>query len=155
MARAGIAALEFWDPKSRKWGQIHMQARYGILKTFLTAGEGFTTLQYAKEDLSDLVVKVDRSKILSVGRPAVEKLLQKLHIYKCTADVDAGREMYEDLTVVDEFWGKKVREEVLRRKTPRKVFVQANTFEVDGKVILKEYEPTLEGMIQSFAERDI
>lgn len=24
MARAGIAALEFWDPKSRKWGQAHM-----------------------------------------------------------------------------------------------------------------------------------
>ena len=24
MARAGVVALEFWDPKSRKWGQIHM-----------------------------------------------------------------------------------------------------------------------------------
>ena len=24
MARAGVLALEFWDPKSRKWGQIHM-----------------------------------------------------------------------------------------------------------------------------------
>lgn len=25
MARAGIMSLEFWDPKSRKWGQAHMQ----------------------------------------------------------------------------------------------------------------------------------
>ena len=24
MARAGIAALQFWDPNSRKWGQAHM-----------------------------------------------------------------------------------------------------------------------------------
>ena len=35
MARAGITALEFWDPKSRKWGQPHMQARFSILRTFM------------------------------------------------------------------------------------------------------------------------
>lgn len=155
MARAGIVALEFWDPKSRKWGQAHMQARFSILKTFLDAGDDFTTLSYTKDDLSDLTIKVDKSKILSHGRPAVEKYLQKLHIYKCTANQVAGRKLYDEMTNVDDFWGQKVRNEVLRRKTPRKVFVQANTIEEEGKVTLKEYEPTMEGMIQSFAERDI
>lgn len=29
MARAGIRALEFWDPVARKHQQAHMQARYG------------------------------------------------------------------------------------------------------------------------------
>jgi len=45
---------------------------------------------------------------------------------------------------------------VLQNKQPRKVFVQANTVldEASGKVTLKEYEPTLEGMIQSYAERE-
>ena len=28
MARAGVSALEFWDPKSRKWGQAHMQGKF-------------------------------------------------------------------------------------------------------------------------------
>ena len=28
MARAGIRALEFYDPKTKKHGQAHMQARY-------------------------------------------------------------------------------------------------------------------------------
>lgn len=28
MARAGVAALEYWDPKSRKWGQAHMQGMF-------------------------------------------------------------------------------------------------------------------------------
>lgn len=32
MARAGLAAIEFWDPKSQKWGQAHCQARFAILK---------------------------------------------------------------------------------------------------------------------------
>lgn len=155
MARAGVVALEFWDPKSRKWGQAHMQARFSILRTFLDAGDGFTTLDYTKEDLSDLNIKVDKHKILSHGRPAVEKYLQKLHIYKSTANYTEGKKLYDEMTNVDNFWGQEVRNEVLRRKAPRKVFVQANTIENDGKVTLKEYAPTMEGMIQSFAEREI
>ena len=158
MARAGISAMESYNPQSKKWGQIHQQARHGILKTFLAAGDDFCKLSYTKEDLSDLTVKLDRSKITTVGRKAVEGLLQKLHIYKSTADVEAGTAMYAELTRVEpEFWGKRVRDQVMRVKQPRKQFVQANTFldEKTGKVELKEYEPTPEGMIQSFAERHV
>jgi len=154
MARAGVAALEFWDPKSRKWGQAHMQARYSILRTFLDAGPEFASLDYTKDDLSDLTIKIDRNKILSIGRPAVEKYLQKLHIYKSTADVEGGTKMYNDITHVDDFFAEKLRPAVLAKKTPRKVFVQANTVVGDdGKVTLKEYDATPEGMIRSYAER--
>ncbi len=156
MARAGVVALEFWDPKSRKWGQAHMQARFSILRAFLDAGNDFCKLDYSdSQDLSDLTIKLDKNKILSHGRPAVEAYLQKVHIYKATADVEAGKNLYEEMTRVDEWWEIKVRKVVLEKKTPRKVFVQANTFEEDGEVVLKEYEPTMEGMIQSFAERCI
>jgi dipeptidyl-peptidase III len=51
-----------------------------------------------------------------------------------------------------------VRKVVLEKKTPRKVFVQANTVVEgggEGKVVLREYQPTMEGMIQSYAEREI
>lgn len=56
-----------------------------------------------------------------------------------------------------EYWGTKVRQVVLANRQPRKVFVQANTYldESSGKVTCKQYEPTLEGMIQSWAERQI
>ncbi|KAL1983579.1 hypothetical protein VTN96DRAFT_10239 [Rasamsonia emersonii] len=155
MARAGVVALEFWDPKSRKWGQAHMQARFSILRAFLDAGDDFVKLVHTKEDLSDLEIHLDRSKILTHGRPAVEKYLQKLHIYKSTADVAAGTKLYDEVTSVDDWWGTKVREVVLQKKVPRKVFVQANTKLEGDQVVLKEYEPTLEGMIQSFAERDV
>ncbi|KAL3427821.1 peptidase family M49 [Phlyctema vagabunda] len=158
MARAGVASLEMWDPKSRKWGQAHSQARFSILKCFLEAGSDFCSLSYKNEDLSDLTIFLDRSKITTVGRTAVEKYLQKLHVYKSTADLEAGTALYKQMTDVDpEFWGAKVRNEVLRNKQPRKVFVQANTVldESTGKVELKEYAPTLEGMIQSYAERDV
>ncbi|RDW94407.1 putative dipeptidyl peptidase 3 [Coleophoma crateriformis] len=158
MARAGIASLEMWDPKSRKWGQAHSQARFSILQCFLSAGPDFCKLSYEKEDLSDLTILLDRSKITTVGRKVVEDYLQKLHVYKSTADLEAGTKLYKQMTDVDaDYWGGKVRNEVLRNKQPRKVFVQANTFldEKTGKVELKEYEPSLKGMIQSYAEREI
>ena len=156
MARAGVVALEFWDPKSRKWGQAHMQARFSILRTFLDAGGDFCKLEYSDtENLSDLTIKLDRNKIRTHGRPAVEAYLQKVHIYKATADVDAGKTLYDTMTAVDTWWEHKVRKVVLERKTPRKVFVQGNTVEEDGKVVLREYEATMEGMIRSWAERDV
>ena len=120
MARAGVAALEYWDPKGRKWGQIHMQARFAILKTFIEAGDKFVEVKANQEDLSDLEIYLDRSKILSHGRPAVEKLLQKLHVYKSTADVEAGTKMYDEITHVDEWWGGKARPVVLDKKTAQK-----------------------------------
>ena len=128
------------------------------MKCFLDAPDDFCKLDYKNEDLSDLTIKLDRSKITTVGRKAVEAYLQKLHIYKTTADVEAGTKLYADMTGVDpKFWGDKVRNEVLRKKQPRKVFVQANTVldETTGKVSLVEYEPSVEGMIKSFAERNI
>ena len=158
MARAGIASLEMWNPKSQKWGQIHSQARFSILQCFLEAGNDFCKLDYKNEDLSDLTIKLDRSKILTTGRKAVEDCLQKLHVYKSTADVEAGTKLYNEMTHVDvEFWGTKVRDEVLRNKQPRKIFIQANTVldEKTGRVTLVEYEPTLEGMIKSYAERQV
>ncbi|KAF2029378.1 dipeptidyl-peptidase III [Setomelanomma holmii] len=154
MARAGIAALEFWDPKSRKWGQAHMQARFSILRTFLNAGVEFCQLEWEKDDLSDLTIRLERERILDLGRPAVDDYLQKLHIYKATADYDRAKRMYDEITDVEPFYENKVRPAVLKKKTPRKVFVQANTIERDGKVELKEYEATNVGMIQSCADRE-
>ncbi|KAJ2907008.1 peptidase family M49 [Zalerion maritima] len=157
MARAGLVSLEMWDPKSQKWGQAHSQARFSILKCFLEAGEGFCKLESSKDDLSDLTIKLDREKILTHGRTAVADYLHKLHVYKSTADVEKGGKFYTDMTTVDpEYWGSKVRSVVLKNKQPRKVFVQANTYldEASGKVTLKHYDATLEGMVQSFVDRE-
>lgn len=109
MARAGVAALQFWDPNSRKWGQAHMQARFAILQVFLEAGPEFCELSYTKDDLSDIVIKLDRTKIESHGRKAINAFLQKLQIYKATADLKAGKALYEGITEVNEFYAEKLR----------------------------------------------
>nr|WOD46483.1 hypothetical protein [Trichoderma atroviride] len=158
MARAGLASLEMWDPKSQKWGQAHSQARFSILKSFLEAGDDFCKLDYTKDDLSDLTIKLDRSKILTAGRKAVADYLQKLHVYKSTADVKTGSEFYLDMSNVGlDFWGTKVRNVVLDNKQPRKVFIQANTTldTATGNVSIKHYDATLLGMIESWSDRNL
>ena len=53
MCRAGLLALEYWDPKSKKWGQPHMQARFSIMKTLLRYSEAvsYTHLDVYKRQL--------------------------------------------------------------------------------------------------------
>lgn len=155
MARAGLLALEYWDPVYKKWGQGHMQARFSILKAFQAAGPEFITFSHKKDDYSDLEIVLDRSKIRSHGFPEVRKYLQKLHVYKSTADKVAGEKLYEEMTSVGEEM-QKYREVVMRKRLPRKQIVMANTvLKEDGTVELREYEATAEGLVRSYVERDV
>ncbi|SPN96764.1 probable dipeptidylpeptidase III [Cephalotrichum gorgonifer] len=158
MARAGLNALATYDPIKRKWGQAHSQARFSILQAFLQAGDDFCKLNYKADDLSDLTITIDRSKILTTGRKAVEDYLQKIHIYKATADFEAASSFYAEMTTPEpEFWATRVRNVVIDQLQPRKVFVQANTTidEATGKVTLKHYDASLAGMVESWADRKL
>lgn len=112
------------------------------------------TLEHHKPDMSDLTIRIDESKIISHGQPAVGSLLQKLQVYRSTADVDKGRELIESMTVVDSYF-LRVRDVILKNRQMRKLFVQPNTSIVDGTVVFKDYEPTNLGILQSWAERDV
>ncbi|KAF8163294.1 aflatoxin-detoxifizyme [Crassisporium funariophilum] len=156
MARAGLRALEFYDPATQKHGQAHMQARLGITQHLIQSG--IARLEEVRDDsgkLENLYVRVDRSLVLSKGREAAGKLLIELQVRKSTADAAGSREFYTNLTKPIAGWEGEIRDMVLRKKLPRKIFVQPNTIVVDGKVILKEYPLTPSGVIQSFIERNL
>uniref|UniRef100_A0A4W3GPW2 Uncharacterized protein n=1 Tax=Callorhinchus milii TaxID=7868 RepID=A0A4W3GPW2_CALMI len=79
-----------------------------------------------------------------------------LQVYKSTADVEAGRALYERYSEVTDTEPERflsLRDTVLLRKEARKMFVQANTRVEGGDVILKEYSASAEGLIRSFVER--
>jgi dipeptidyl-peptidase III len=128
-----------------------IQAHFAIMRTLLAAGEDFLTIQHNTSS-QKLTVRVDRTKIGTHGRPALSGLLLKLHIYRCTADVATCRDFYEELTKPNETF-LQWRQIILKEQPAKQVFVQPNTMLTDGKVFLKEYEATVEGMIQSWAER--
>jgi dipeptidyl-peptidase III len=127
------------------------QAHFAILKCLLVDGDGVITITHDKQAQS-LTVRVDRSKIVTHGKPSLGKMLLRLHMYRCTADAEGCREYYEALSKVDDQYVE-WRQVVLLNKPPPLVFVHANTFLEGDDVILKEYEPTIEGVIESWAER--
>ncbi|KZT26206.1 aflatoxin-detoxifizyme [Neolentinus lepideus HHB14362 ss-1] len=154
MARAGLRALEFYDPKAGKHGQAHMQARLGITQHLIK--EGIARLEEvrgADGKLEDLFIRVDRAKVLAHGRAAAGKLLVDLQVRRSTADGAGARAFYTQLTRPLPGWDGEIRDLVLRKKQPRKIFVQPNTFIEGGEVVLREYPLTSAGVIQSFIER--
>ncbi|KAL4949851.1 dipeptidyl peptidase III [Aspergillus filifer] len=153
----GIRGLENYDPATKNWSQAHSQAHYSILRHLLRDTQNLYTITCHQQS-STLTVTVNRSLIRTEGKPSLARMLLRLHIYRCTADIARCREFYEDLSAVDEE-ALRWREIVIARKDPPLVFSQANTFVSgsggDGEVELREYEATAEGVIQSWAERDI
>ncbi|EPQ58127.1 aflatoxin-detoxifizyme [Gloeophyllum trabeum ATCC 11539] len=154
MARAGLRALEYYDPKARKHGQAHMQARLGITQHLIR--EGIARLEEVRGGdgrLENLYIRVDREKVLTHGRAAVGKLLIDLQVRKSTADGAGARAFYTALTDPLPGWAGAIRDLVLAKKQPRKIFVQPNTFVSGHEVVLKEYPLTTAGVIESFIER--
>ncbi|CAL8123901.1 unnamed protein product [Orchesella dallaii] len=153
-------ALESYQPKTETWTQAHSQGRFVFLQWLIEAGEGLITIveKTGSDGKPDLDIKLDQTKIDSVGRKAISDLLMRLQIYKATADVKSARNLFEKYsTVVSEGqhpWAK-WRDIVLEKKQPEKFFVQCNlSLNADsGKVVLKTYHPSPEGLIQSWIER--
>ncbi|OBZ70380.1 Dipeptidyl peptidase 3 [Grifola frondosa] len=156
MARAGLRALEFYDPATKKHGQAHMQARMGITLFMIKAGLArLEEVRTADGSLENLYVRVDRQKVLTEGKDVAGKLLVELQTRKSTADGAGARQFYTALTTPLPGWDGEIRDLVLKKKLPRKIFVQPNTFIVDGEVVLKEYPLTTAGVIESFIERKL
>jgi len=87
MVRAGLVALEFYNPETRKHGQAHMQvcyswlpdisfwllfilnhqARYVILRVLLEASKGNDFVKLDRDAQGDLFISVDRKQVKTVG----------------------------------------------------------------------------------------
>lgn len=112
------------------------------------------TVSHAKDREPELLIQLDRENLRLHGQRVISDLLLRFHVFKSTADSDVGMAMYNQLSEVDSQM-EEYREIIVKKSTPRKQFVQANTVMIDGEVLLKEYKATGIGIIQSWAERDV
>ncbi|KAG9250319.1 dipeptidyl peptidase III [Emericellopsis atlantica] len=160
----GLESLASFNSENRSWGDQHHRGDFAIFKHLLLDGGDVMSVDY-NADARTVRVNVDRSKIISHGKPSLGRLVLRLHVWRCIANVDSCREFYEPLTNVDgeyEAWRQVVvsagtdGESSLVRTDPGGKIVQANTFLThDGGVELRVYEQSNEGIVQSFFERAV
>lgn len=157
LLHAAVRGLEMFSPSSGEWKQAHSQARFVILQVLMEAGQGFVDVkEVAGEDgQPDLLLTMDRSKLESVGRPAIGSFLTKLQVLKSTGDVEAAKTMFDGYSEVTSGPWIKWRDIILERKQPRKILVQANTQlpANGGAPTLLNYPDSAAGMVQSWTER--
>jgi len=146
----GLKALEVYSPDTKKWRQAHMQARHAIARVLLEA-DG--VLSFDQNEDKEVYITLNREKILNEGLRAVGDFLNRINIYKATANVKDANALFEKYTGVPEEM-LALRDIVISKKEPRSVFVQANTYiDEEGQVQIKHYDASPEGMIQSFLDR--
>ena len=136
-----------------------LQAQFAILKVLLSTPNDFVTLSHSSENTDDPTMHFDKTRIVSCGIPTIGSFVQKLHIFISTADVVRGTKLFEEVTAVDDYF-LRIREVVLRKKQPSKLFVQPNTSINKGEdgaqtVVLRDYEASREGIINSWAGRRV
>ena len=117
-----------YSPASSEWKQAHSQARFVILQVLLEAEENFVKVKEVVGDdgKPDLLLTMDKSKVESVGKPAIGQFLKKLQVYKSLGDFESADEMFTKLSKITDQW-LQWRDIVVDRKQPRKMKVQANT----------------------------
>jgi dipeptidyl-peptidase-3 len=138
--------------------QAHSQARFAILQVLVEAGEGLFEVKetVGSDGKPDLIFALDRSKIKTVGRKAISDFLLKLQVYRSLADVRSATKLFERYTAINDegvypwaTW----RDIIMDKKQPRKISCMPNTVIEGDNVILKTYEATQEGLIQSWIDR--
>lgn len=131
----GLRALEFYDPKRKKHGQAHMQARLvssqkvtaeilimlfssmGITQFLIKSGIARLEEVRGKDNvLENVFIRVDKEKVLTTAHDEVGKLLVELQVRKSTADGAGARAFYTELTTPLPGWEGEIRDLVIRKK---------------------------------------
>lgn len=103
------------------------------------------------EEKKTFLIHLNRSEILTECWWLTKEILTKIQVLKAIADVNNAWKFYEEYsTVSEEFL--KIRSIVLANRAPYRVVGSHNLFEAQNEIRYATYEPTHEGIIQSFVD---
>jgi dipeptidyl-peptidase-3 len=109
-----------YSPEGGKWTQAHGRGRLAIMNAAVKWSDGGVTVQKRGERFK---IVLDEAKFDKVEE-AIATLLKHLNFYKSARLAKEGREFFEMMTTVDEFW-LEVRKEAVAVPRGRMIEVQA------------------------------
>lgn len=150
MLRGGFGSLLSYSVEKKYWLQAHSRARFVINKVLLEV-DGLVKIDM-NDDKTDFVLKLDRDLYASKGRTAIESFLNKLQVYKATANSEEAKKMYNTYSeVTDE--DLELRKIIFSKRKPRKSIVQPTLVKIKDSIKMMEYEGTAGGLIQSYIDK--
>jgi dipeptidyl-peptidase-3 len=153
-----IFGLHLYNEKNKTWGHPYSQALWVVIKYIFETqkeGEEILKLNY-DEEKENIKIQLNKEMVLFSAKDLLSKLMLKLHIWKCTGDVEEANKCLEHYSEVDEKFLKIKKVVDSRLKAiPGNLFLYHNLIrdEEDGTISYKEYKQNLEGIIESNVDR--
>lgn len=158
--RKGILGLKFYNEKSKKWGQAHVQGAY-VFTSYILKNQDkhkpIIKLEFNNNKTVPVkdrfIIQLNKEEIINQGHKLVENMLLKLNIWKSTGNFNEGSKFYEEHSIVDEYM-LKIKDFVVENTPPRALTINNNLFmDVNNNVYVKEYEESFIGLIESYIDR--
>lgn len=165
--RKGVFGLtSAYNVKSKKWKQAHAQGAW-VITQWIYRNQKQKVIDFETiGDYKDFMIKIDKELLMTEGHQLIGELLNILQVYKSAGAVDRAQKLYDDYSSVSDMF-LKYRDIVISKRRPGSLrsypnlvlnttaqakpsLAQART---GGQVNVKEYEESIHGLIQSFAER--
>ena len=152
-----ILGLNSYDEKNKSWVHPFMQARWIITKYILeNQKEGEEIIKFDLNDIDkeNFKLQINKEMILCSANEVLSKLMLKMNIWKCIGDVESATECIRHYSEIDETF-LKIKKIIDKNEEKNKFYLYHNLIrdEKDGTVSYKEYEESLEGIVESNLDR--
>ena len=150
-----ILGLNLYNAKNKTWGHPYTQALWILTKYILETQKEEILKINLDEEKEILKIELNKEMVLFLAKDILSKFLLKLHIWKCTGDVENANKCIEHYSDVDEKFLKiKKIVDKKEKERPKTLFLFHNlNRDEDGTVTFKEYTQNYEGIIESNLDR--
>ena len=150
-----LLGLKSYNEKNKTWGHPYIQAVFMLIKyIFETQQEGEEIIKINLDESNDTFkIQINKYAILIYGKQLLSKIMIKIHIWKCTGDVENASKFIDKYSEFDDRF-LKIKKIIEKNNSTISLFLFHNLImDEDGNVNYKEYKDSLEGIIESNVDR--
>ena len=105
-------------------------------------------------DQKNFTLNINKDMLLCYGQQLISDILLKLHLWKCTGDVENARKFLSNYSEVKKEY-LILRNIILENEHPHRIELNHNLMlnKTNNSVTITEYSERLEGIVESFVNR--
>ena len=150
-----LFGLKSYNEKNKNWGHPYIQSVYMLIKYIFEAQqEGEEIIKINVDENNDTMkIQINKYAILIYGKQLLSKIMVKIHIWKCTGDVENASKFINSYSEIDDRF-LKIKQIIAKKSRTISLFLFHNLImDENGTVNYKEYKDSLEGIIESNIDR--